>query len=150
MAAQSEFFQFHIDPWLMWAGVNPHPPWPWSLCSHHTIYNLTVGSIFIKVSLIITFFVFVIPVSLPVLGNDSAEWERAALPGHGWQTWGEASWPFLNPDSKLARSGQLFSCSWCVLHPARLSLAACLTHYSERRGAHTHTHTLSLLWFLPN
>lgn len=52
----------------------------------------------------------------------------------------EAAWPFLHPDSMLACSGQLFSCSWCELHPARLSLAACLTHSTES------THT-QLLWF---
>lgn len=60
---------------------------------------------------------------------------------------GEAAWPFVNPDAALARSGQLFSCSWCVLHPARLSLAVCLTHYSHCGGTHNHPHTHLLLWF---
>lgn len=60
---------------------------------------------------------------------------------------GEAARPFLNPDSVLVCSGQLCSCSWCVLHPARLSLAACLTHYSQWRRTYTHFHTGLLLWF---
>lgn len=54
---------------------------------------------------------------------------------------GEAARPFLSPDSMLVCSGQLCSCSWCVLHPARLSLAACLTHYSQWRRTYTHTST---------
>lgn len=41
---------------------------------------------------------------------------------------GEAAWPFLNSHSMWARSGQLFCCSWCVLHPVRLLLAVWHTH----------------------
>ena len=86
---------------------------------------------------------FFVLISLPVLGNGlQGSWMKTlSHASPHLANMGEAAWPRLNPDSVLARSGQLFSCSWCVLHPARLSLAACPTHYSQWRD------TLLLLWF---